>query len=214
MWWKEVHLSTSCRYEIYNKMRIPSLELFNSRSCRKIIAQFVIYCGLLLSLFFISIYLVFQNPLQHMNNYVAALLPVTELSDSPNVLFIPEIHPILIVSEARSGSSFTLHLLGSLPPSLTHFEPLQDVGLNEADLTLQSDNSTTAEDAVGDLFRCRFKSIFEQVKRTPEFVWNICKKLPEDHDVNYKTDNSICYNRTTLEEACKLFPIQVMNNFS
>jgi len=157
-------------------------------------------------------YLVFHNPLQKVNEYVARSSSVTELSDS-NILFIPEIHPMLIVSEARSGSSFTLHLLGSLPPSLTHFEPLQDVGFNMLDLTLQSDNSTAAEDAVGDLFRCRFKSIFQQVKRTPEFVWNICKKLTEDQDVYYKTDNSICYNRTTLENACKLFPIQVKITF-
>lgn len=193
--------------------KILASELFDCRTCWKIIVQLVIQCGLFL--FLISSYPFFQNLSQHMNGDVAILSPVLkDMSDSMNVLYIPEIHPVLIVSEARSGSSFTLHLLGSLPPSLTHFEPLQDVGLNERDFTLQSDNSTQAEDAIGDLFRCRFKSIFQQVKRTPEFVWNICKKLTEDHDVNYKTDNSICYNLTALEEACTLFPIQVLKRLN
>ena len=118
------------------------------------------------------------------------------------------IQPILLVSEGRSGSSFTLQLLGSLKPLvLTHFEPLMSVELDNQYLTLMSDNSTTAEDVIADMFRCRFQLIFDaddKLKRPPEFVWNIC-------DGESSSYGHVCYNRTDLEEACRLIPIQVID---
>ena len=104
---------------------------------------------------------------------------------------------VLIVSEGRSGSSFTLQLLGSLPLSLTHFEPL----------LLLPDNSTTAPaNFIQDLFNCRFGSISHEIlfeRNNPAFMWNIC------WNNNQAAVNDICYNLTALQEICKRFPVQV-----
>ena len=137
--------------------------------------------------------------------------------------------PILIVSEGRSGSSFTLELLGSGSLSLTHFEPLQGFVLNDQFILQQQEQfgnknkttTTTAEDVIQDFFNCRFGSVFESIllERNPAYVWNICwneKKevvYGDDNDNSLPPegtyDNDICYNLTALQDTCKLFPVQV-----
>ena len=124
---------------------------------------------------------------------------------------------ILIITTGRSGSSYLLHLLGSLPASYLYFEPL--IALNTKDAALVEPDRSKAEDMVESLFHCqkynRTLQMFEKSLNQPEResifkqnerVWNICCQFPSAA----QGDNGLCYDPLFLEEACHLFPIQVL----
>ena len=123
---------------------------------------------------------------------------------------------ILIVTTWRSGSTFTMHLLSSLPATYSHFEPLME--FHFSDLSIGT-NRTTAEEMVESLFRCQYnekRSLFHNyLDRKPnqkyrfiasERVWNICRQFPPS-----RGDGGLCFDATFLQDACQLFPIQVIS---
>ena len=174
-------------------MWIPSTQISSFCSC-KVFSRYYSTVLILLLFFFgasvlISFITIIYNHQQHL----------VTISSRQSANDVARRQPILIVSEGRSGSSFTLQLIGSLPLSLTHFEPL----------LLLPDNSTTApEDIIQDFLNCRFGSVFHEIllkRNNPTYVWNICWNNNNEASIN----NDICYNQTALQDICKLFPVQV-----
>ena len=122
---------------------------------------------------------------------------------------------ILLVTSWRSGSTFTMHLLSSLPATYSHFEPLME--FHFSDLNTGA-NQTIAEEMVEGLFRCQYnQKLFENyLHRKPdherefvfkknERIWNICRQFPASWGYD-----GLCYDASFLQDACQLFPIQVI----
>jgi hypothetical protein len=89
------------------------------------------------------------------------------------------------------------------------------------DLHSQSEQRIKAEEMIQNLFPCQYQhnSLKKYLKLEPKTmrqyifsknkrVWDLCLKLA------VRNNTQICYNPIFLQEACQLFPVQVINQIA